>query len=64
MKTRGREEGHEERREDGERRAVRLLCYALGIAWTDERGDYVQSASLIELDSLVQALGRDRRWPD
>jgi hypothetical protein len=60
----GLERGREEGREEGERRAVRLLCSALSIEWTDARAAYVRGASLVELDTLVDALARERRWPE
>ncbi|MFO0680636.1 MAG: hypothetical protein U0234_01230 [Sandaracinus sp.] len=55
--------GREEGREEGERRAVRLLCLAVGVPWTEERAAQVARATLDELDALVEALGRERRWP-
>lgn len=55
--------GREEGREEGERRAVRLLCLAMGVPWTEERAAQVARATLDELDALVETLGRERRWP-
>jgi hypothetical protein len=56
--------GREEGREQGERHAVRKLCEALGVEWTDERARVTEAASTAELDVLLTTIARDRRWPD
>ena len=55
--------GREEGREEGERRAVRTLCEALGIEWTEAREAEVGRATLAQLDTMLGAIARDRRWP-
>lgn len=56
--------GVERGREEGERHAVRTLCEALGVDWTESRAAEVARASVAQLDALVTAIARDRRWPD
>lgn len=57
-------EGKAEGISEGERRAVRVLAEALGLAWTDEHAARVARASQSELDALLRTLARERRWPE
>ncbi len=60
----GREQGLERRREEGERRAIRTLCEALGIGWNDEREARLARASLDDLEELLKRIVKARAWVD
>ncbi|AKF11354.1 hypothetical protein [Sandaracinus amylolyticus] len=57
-------EGREEGRADGLRTAVRVLCDALGIAWTDGRERAIAALDAHALEALCARIQRERRWPD
>jgi hypothetical protein len=49
---------------EGRTEAAHAVCTALGIAWTPAREARVSGASAAELETLLAAVVRDRRWPD
>ncbi len=64
----GRAEGHAEGRAEGHaeglRRAVEASCSLLGIALDEPRRERLAQAGAPELETLLEALLRDRAWPE
>ncbi len=59
IEARGRADGEAR----GEVRAIRLACRLLGIPIDEERGRWLESASLADLRMVSSALETERRWP-
>jgi hypothetical protein len=59
-----REEGRKEGREEGLRVAIRQLCAAFGLGWTDERAARIATMDAAGLEAFFTTLSSERRWPD
>ena len=46
------------------RAAIRSLCRVIEVSLTPQREDQLEHAALPELQDLLDALTRDRKWPD
>ena len=57
-------EGRAEGIAEGLSAAVRIACRLLGVEVTPEREARMAHASVSELEQLLQALERERQWPE
>ena len=59
----GRKEGRVEGQREGLRQAIELICNQLGIQITEPRRIWLKSLDVTALQSLIDRLLADHRWP-
>jgi hypothetical protein len=62
-RRKGKAEGRAKGKAEGLRRAVEALCSVLGVSLTPARRTRLEAMGVAELEALVEALRRTKRWP-